>query len=123
LTTAATYRLLEIASKYKKIWPAAPPLTLNDGSIKWGGKFDIDGTWDRSKARHAEHRIGDNIDIRANGNLGSVPANVRLAVKRWLENRSKDEDNIPEELSIESVNPLHEGIGEENEHFHLRLGN
>ena len=44
-------------------------------------------------------------------------------MKRWLQNKSTDEDNIPEELSIESVNPLHEGIGEENEHFHLRLGN
>ena len=123
LTVAATYRLLEIAAKYKKIWPTAPKLTLNDASLKWGGKFDISGTWDRSKDRHAEHRIGDNIDIRANGNLGSVPDNIKEKVFDWLQDDSEEEDAIPLELRIRSVNPLWENPGKVNEHFHLRLGN
>lgn len=123
LTVAATYRLLEIATKYKKIWPTAPTLTLNDGSLKWGGKFDIFGTWDRVNGKHGEHRIGDNIDIRANSGPGNVPANIREAVFRWLSDESASKDNIPAELVIRSVNPLWENPKTENEHFHLRLGN
>ena len=123
LTVAAATRMLDISRKFQKIWPAAPKLTLNDASLVWGGKFDIAGSWERNPRAHAEHRIGDNIDIRANTALGAVPANIRAAVVRWLRKTSKPEDNIPPEFVIESVNPLHEGIGTANEHLHLRLGN
>ncbi len=123
LTVAATYRMLEIASKYKQIWPTAPQLTLNDASLEWGGKFDIDGTWETNPRRHAEHRLGDNIDIRANTRPGAVPSDIREEVLRWFRKSSTKKDNISPDYVIESVNPLHEGIGEANEHFHLRLGN
>ena len=123
LTMAATYRMLEIASKFKKIWPTAPQLTLNDASLKWGGKFDIDGTWEVNPRKHAEHRLGDNIDIRANTRPGNVPSDIRKVVFRWLRDESTKEDEIPVDLKIRSVNPLHEGAGLPNEHFHLRLGN
>lgn len=123
LTVAAAARLLDISRKYQKIWPTAPRLTLNDGSLVWGGKFDIDGTWDQNTQRHNEHRIGDNVDVRANNAQGAVPANIRDAVFRWLRKTSRQADSIPADFVIESVNPLHEGIGKVNEHFHLRLGN
>ena len=123
LTMAATYRMLEIASKFKKIWPSAPQLTLNDASLKWGGKFDIDGSWEANPRRHAEHRLGDNVDVRANTRPGNVPSDIRKVVLRWLRDETTAEDKIPADLTIRSVNPLHEGIGEANEHFHLRLGN
>jgi hypothetical protein len=123
LTGAATWRMLEISQKFKKIWPDASKLTLNDASLVWGGKLDIPGAWEVDPQRHNEHRIGENIDVRANSAPGAVPSNIRQAVFRWLRKTSRPEDNIPPEFVIESVNPLHEGIGAVNEHFHLRLGN
>jgi hypothetical protein len=123
LTIAAVTRLLGISQKFNAIWPNAPRLTLNDASLPWGGKFDIPATWERNPLVHNEHRLGDNIDVRANAAPGAVPANIRDAVFRWLRKASRVEDNIPPEFVIESVNPLREGIGTQNEHFHLRLGN
>ena len=123
MTVSAAARMLDISRKYQNIWPTAPKLTLNDASLVWGGKFDISGSWERNPKPHAEHRLGDNVDVRANTLEGAVPANIRAAVVRWLRKTSKPEDNIPPEFVIESVNPLHEGIGTANEHIHLRLGN
>ncbi|MFM9879362.1 MAG: hypothetical protein ACKVOO_03000 [Burkholderiaceae bacterium] len=123
LTVAAATRLLDISRRFRQIWPTAPRLTLNDASLVWGGKFDIDGTWETNPRRHAEHRLGDNIDVRANTAPGAVPANIRAAVFRWLRRTSLPADNIPPEFIIDSVNALWEGPGLVNEHFHLRLGN
>lgn len=123
LTVAAATRMLDISRKFQKIWPTAPKLRLNDASLVWGGKLDIPGTWQQNPRAHAEHRVGDNIDIRANTAPGAVPADIRDAVFRWLRRTGRPEDNVPIDFLIESVNPLHEGIGSTNEHFHLRLGN
>ena len=122
VTIAAATRMLDISRKYQKIWPTAPKLTLNDASLVWGGKFDIKGTWDRNPKAHAEHRIGDNMDIRANSAPGAVPANISEVVFRWLRNTSRPADNIPADFVIDSVDPLWENPGDINEHFHLRLG-
>lgn len=89
----------------------------------WGGKFDLPGTWEKDPQRHNEHRLGDNIDIRANSSPGAVPSNIRDVVFRWLHKASRPKDKIAPEFVIESVNTLREGIGMPNEHFHLRLGN
>lgn len=123
LTVAAVTRVLDVTFKFNSIWPDAPRLTLNDASLVWGGKFDIPATWERNPKVHNEHRLGDNIDVRANSAPGAVPVNIRKAVFRWLRNESLAEDNIPPEFVIESVNPLWENPGTQNEHFHLRLGN
>ena len=123
LTVAAVTGLLGISQKFNSIWPDAPRLTLNDASLQWGGKFDIPGTWERNPRAHAEHRIGDNIDVRANSAPGAVPITIRAKVFRWFRNESTEEDAIPPEFAIESVNPLWENPITQNEHFHLRLGN
>lgn len=123
LTIAAATRLLGLAQKFNKIWPDAPRLTLNDASLEWGGKFDIPATWERNPLAHAEHRLGDNIDVRANSAPGAVPSGIRDTVFRWLRKASRRQENIPPEFVIESVNPLWENAGTQNEHFHLRLGN
>ncbi len=122
LTVAAATRLLDSTRKFKAIWPDAPRLTLNDASLEWGGKFDIPGTWEGNPNAHAEHRLGDSIDVRANDAPGAVPLAIRAVVFRWLRKQSRVEDNIPPEFVIDSVNPLREAIGHPNEHFHLRLG-
>jgi hypothetical protein len=123
LTIAATFRLLEIASKFRKIWPNAPKLTLNDMSLKHGGKFDIKGGWESNPKAHNEHRLGDNADIRANNAFGAVPPLIRESSYRWFRTKSTPEDQISDDLLIESVNPLWENPDTDNEHFHLRLGN
>ena len=122
VTVSAATRMLDISRKFQKIWPTAPKLTLNDASLVWGGKFDIKGTWERNPKAHAEHRIGDNMDIRANSAPGAIPPKIRAAVFRWLNDESLPEDNVPVDLVIDSVSPLWENPGDTNEHFHLRLG-
>jgi hypothetical protein len=122
LTVAAAARILDISRKVQKIWPAAPKLTLNDASLVWGGKFDIKGTWEINLKAHAEYRIGENIDIRANTRPGAVPPHIREEVFRWLRKASRPADNIPPDFVIDSVTPLWENPGVANEHFHLRLG-
>ena len=123
LTWDAAYRMFEISSRYKKIWPAAPKLTLNDMSLAWGGKFDIAGRWEIIRGEHAEHRLGENVDIRANGGPGSIPTGIRAAFSRWLDKESKRSDGVPPELVIEPIDYEWEKKGTRQEHFHLRLGN
>jgi hypothetical protein len=115
--------MLDIARKFRSIWPDAPRLTLNDASLKWGGKFDIAGTWQTNPNAHNEHRIGDSIDIRANFAQGAVPLAIRDKVLRWFRAESLPQDKIPPEFLIDSTTALRESIGAINEHFHLRLGN
>ncbi len=123
LTWDAAYKMFEISSRYQRIWPTAPKLTLNDMSLKWGGKFDLDGNWETSINRHAEHRVGSSSDIRANGVAGSIPNGIRAAFSRWLSRNSIPTDTIPADLVIEPIRHLWESRGTNNEHFHLRLGN
>ncbi len=39
-------------------------LWLNDMSLPWGGKFDVEGDYSR-KSEHSEHRLGETIDVRS----------------------------------------------------------
>jgi len=48
----------------------APLLHLNDASLIWGGKFDIQGNW---AGDHQGHKKGVVIDVRANSNTGAIP--------------------------------------------------
>lgn len=48
-------------------------LHLNDASLKWGGKFDIHGTWE---GQHDEHRRGTVVDVRANSTSGAIPPSL-----------------------------------------------
>lgn len=44
--------------------PNIPAIHFNDASLVQGGTFDIKGTW---KNKHTFHRVGTDVDIRANG--------------------------------------------------------
>jgi hypothetical protein len=60
-----------IASDYNNqfyptgIVPNADKLNFNDISLINGGKFEIDHNWNLVNARHAEHRLGLNCDLRS----------------------------------------------------------
>jgi hypothetical protein len=130
LTWDAAYRMFEISRKYSTIWPNAPGkpplrLTLNDMSLEWGGKFDIEGGWEARADEHGEHRLGQNVDIRANTLEGAIPKAIRPLVDRWFDKRSLRSDGIRPDLVIESVDSIWEYSegNSKKEHFHLRLGN
>jgi len=53
--------LVTIADEYKTIFPAAPPLYINDMSLPWGGLFDVNHDW---RVPHKLHRCGNHADIR-----------------------------------------------------------
>ena len=80
------------------------PLTLNDASLVWGGKFDIFGHW---TGDHAEHRRGTVIDIRANSLAGTIP--------------SKSFKNFIKLAKDVGANARIHSPGETIQHFHVRL--
>lgn len=52
--------IFSVAEKFKAAFPDARPLRINDGSLKWGGLFDIDNNWNRD---HGSHRFGNDLDV------------------------------------------------------------
>jgi hypothetical protein len=72
LTATAREHLLATVEEYNTIYPDGPVLYLNDASLEWGGKFDIQGKWDKDTA-HKNHRRGVVIDVRANQDPTAIP--------------------------------------------------
>lgn len=59
----------KLLSKYNEItvdsnYPQGLALRLNDGSLRWGGLFDVAGNYSWSPDGHKGHRAGEAIDIR-----------------------------------------------------------
>jgi hypothetical protein len=127
LTPTAAQKLMAIAALYRspkfmivvdkktgrKDFP--PVLHINDASLPLGGVYDIcarpdacpnDGViaWQKP---HAEHRRGTVVDVRANGDVGSIPASKKEAFITLLQ--------------IQKMPYLQESKKTSNEHFHLRL--
>lgn len=71
LTENAFSQLLVLAINYHVLHPKEPLLHLNDASLEWGGRFDINGDW---KSPHGKHRRGVVIDVRANDDTGVTGA-------------------------------------------------
>ncbi|MFZ5502335.1 MAG: hypothetical protein ACOY3V_02205 [Pseudomonadota bacterium] len=87
------------------------PLTLNDASLVWGGVFDYTGNWNQP---HVEHRRGTAIDVRANNAAGAIPSGrPKREFIKLLRSFRVFRNN--------GVDFLHENIGTNNEHFHIRL--
>lgn len=56
--------LRQIAWQYHVEFPNAPVLCINDISLRWGGKFDVNGQW--TGGDHKYHRYGKQADVRIN---------------------------------------------------------
>lgn len=107
LTPEAIAKLWNLGFRYSMVeFPQHPLLHINDASLERGGVFDISGTW---KPQHHEHRRGTVVDIRANGNAGSIPVNP--AVFRTFE-------AIAQGLGCHAK--VH-SPGTPNQHYHVRL--
>ena len=92
-------RLGELA----KIWMASEDertLRFNDMSLPLGGKFSISGDYE-VRAKHTEHRVGENIDI-----------NTDIT-------RGQDRDPALEEYVIQAGLTVYDET--EDNHYHLRL--
>jgi hypothetical protein len=76
--TASALKNLEglISSFFKLGWGA---VGVNDGSLVWGGRFEIEGGWVPPPGvykGHAEHREGEEVDIAFNRPI-MVPNQMR----------------------------------------------
>jgi hypothetical protein len=60
VTPAMSHFISNVASDFKKIFPDSEGLKINDGSLIWGGLFDISNDWRRP---HSSHRRGNDIDL------------------------------------------------------------
>ncbi len=127
LTSDALARLTILAGRYRDVFPNNPALHLNDASLERGGVFDINfapytdkkgvyhsrtpggvpGSW--WVAPHAEHRRGMVIDIRANGEDGSIPVD---------EEHFEAFEEIAQSLGTDAE--IH-SPGTSNQHYHVRL--
>lgn len=152
LTHAAAQRLMMIAIQYhihpklrvldrqtNKMVPP-PLLHVNDASLKWGGKFDIHGTW---KGSHAEHMRGTSVDLRANENVGAIPPELFEEFEKLLmktipgdatEEKFLRECTPNEQPTKSNPNPVQhnrksrnycvsqvDGSFDTNRHYHVRL--
>ena len=89
------------------------PVGINDGSLNWGGSFDIDGNWVVGR-KHAEHRIGEEVDISFA--VGVPPAVIKNSYDFLCRDKKVD---IPSTLLWHDI-PLNQG-GAYPPHFHVRL--
>ena len=96
---------------------------LNDASLKWGGKFDIQGNW---TGYHYEHDRGVVIDIRANTiNEGtnttpgsSIPESMFIDFQKMA---AKNEANAKLHCSADRDPAIDNCVGDLNRHYHLIL--
>lgn len=77
-------------------------IVINDMSLKYGGKFDLKGKWDKSKS-HDKHKFGNSADLR-----------------KW--NIKKKDRKLFVEKLCEKFDVLSEGNGNgEQIHYHVQL--
>ncbi len=124
LTDDAKSQLVVLAINYHFLYPNELVLHLNDASLVWGGKFDINGNW---VGDHGAHRRGTVIDVRANTASGNIP-------ERLFTDFEKLADGTQKNLAGSSVSAnaeLHcssgrdpsadNCVGDDNRHYHVIL--
>lgn len=105
-TTSAGGVLQKVAdAMFKTGWGA---VGVNDGSLMWGGLFDIKGGWTPS---HHEHRVGSEVDLSVTN-----PRNVTDEQKKKTYAELCKKDNTA--FSIQTLWHQDDGYPE---HFHMYL--
>jgi hypothetical protein len=99
------------ASKYPN-----KSIEVNDMSLKYGGKFDINGTWLADSLNHAEHKLGVNADLPIKFWNGSAEVAMDSVQQGWIQTCAK---------AVTGVKPLDERTGKNHNpkpgpHFHIR---
>jgi hypothetical protein len=93
-----------LAAAYNAQWSLR--LAYNDGTLVWGGVFDLNSDW---APPHVSHNIGVSQDVRANGGADSIPFDTDI--RTWFVQKVED---------LFGFSPLHESAGTGNEHYHIR---
>lgn len=102
-------------------------LYLNDASLEWGGRLDINGDW---ASPHGKHRRGVVIDVRANDDTGAMGAIPLTSFDGFITTAA----DLSAEAQIHCTSNLTDGqnrqppacIGSDgskdsNRHFHILL--
>lgn len=66
VTETTQRKIRALAANYYRRFPSDPPLHLNDASLERGGLFDLSANWSPRPNGHSTHRLGTDIDVRAN---------------------------------------------------------
>jgi hypothetical protein len=92
------------------------PVAINDGSLIWGGRFDIRAGWGLADAResHQEHRTGEEVDISVA--TGTDPQKTKSAYDEFCKNSKV---GVPTTILWHDISP--KLGGKYPLHFHLRL--
>jgi hypothetical protein len=92
------------------------PVAINDGSLIWGGRFDIRAGWGLADAResHQEHRTGEEVDISVA--TGTDPQKTKSAYDEFCKNSKV---GVPTTILWHDIPP--KLGGKYPLHFHLRL--
>ena len=89
------------------------PVGVNDGSLIWGGSFDVPGAW-RVGSNHDEHRTGEEVDISF-----AVGTNSESIERAYYELCKADTKKMPTTILWHDI-PRDQG-GKYAPHFHVRL--
>jgi hypothetical protein len=104
------YKALIIASIYRNMHPGSPILRYNDGSIQWGGRFDVSPVNHPWLAPHVTHRNGEDLDVRANPEV-----NPGTAIPE------DNFDSFREIVNIVGASASIHSKGSSNQHFHINF--
>ena len=103
VTEKTRVKMITLAAKYKTKFPNNAVLHYNDSSLERGGLFDVGKT--KWKPPHKRHRVGTDVDVRANEASGNIP--------------SKDDVEFSRLAKKSGCFARIEYVGTTNEHFHL----
>lgn len=112
---AATYYF-----KYRQD-TSVPLLQLNDASLVWGGRFDVNGNWANP---HAGHRKGTVIDIRANALPTAIPERLFTDFEDMAAKTLMSDGVTAAKAQLhcsKGFDPATNCVGDNNRHFHVLL--
>lgn len=103
VTEKTRVKMITLAAKYKTKFPNNSVIHYNDSSLERGGLFDVGK--DKWKPPHSRHRVGTDVDVRANEASGNIP--------------SKDDTEFTRLARKSGCSARLEYKGTTNEHFHF----
>jgi hypothetical protein len=122
LSTPAMDQLRVLAGMYVMNFTGNPVLHLNDSSLIWGGKFDVEGHW--TSGDHAGHRRGAVIDIRANKAPGNIPESLFADFEDMAAKTIPAGSTTAAEAQLHcsaGFDPANNCVGDDNRHYHVLL--
>lgn len=83
-TAIAVANIPLICNDYEAMYPGSTNPEINDMSLPFGGKFDLNNMWINNPIQHGEHRVGRNCDFETMG----IPGNRWAALNAIFTNNN-----------------------------------